>query len=148
MERRCEFQPLARYSHINLEIVSSVDYSTHHTQSLVLTVSIAYPSHRIVPLKSDPTLLHSVRLLTIFQDNYLDAYLDVIRETDPTKTALVFSCGMGAVRTTFAMVAASLVRRKQIMANGGPDPYASKAPQSTLPISSSPGTMSVSISVF
>ncbi|KAJ2917438.1 hypothetical protein MD484_g2994, partial [Candolleomyces efflorescens] len=42
------------------------------------------------------------------EDNYLDAYLDVIRSTDPTKTSLVFSCGMGAVRTTFAMVAASL----------------------------------------
>ncbi|KAG6919205.1 hypothetical protein DXG01_008503 [Tephrocybe rancida] len=57
-------------------------------------------------------------------DNYLDAYLQVIRETDPLKTSLVFSCGMGAVRTTFAMVAASLVRRKQLIALGMPDPYA------------------------
>lgn len=30
---------------------------------------------------------------------------------------------MGAVRTTFAMVAASLVRRKQVVAKGLPDPY-------------------------
>ncbi|KAF9561985.1 hypothetical protein CPC08DRAFT_707027 [Agrocybe pediades] len=75
------------------------------------------------------------------EDNYLDAYLHVIRETDPTKTALVFSCGMGAVRTTFAMVAASLVRRKQIISQGGPDPYAMKPSlNAPIPISSSPGT--------
>ncbi|KAF8969228.1 inositol hexakisphosphate-domain-containing protein [Flammula alnicola] len=73
-------------------------------------------------------------------DNYLDAYLRVIRETDPTKTALVFSCGMGAVRTTFAMVAASLVRRKQILNRGGPDPYALKGVNGVMPLSSSPGT--------
>uniref|UniRef100_A0A8H7Y3N0 Inositol hexakisphosphate-domain-containing protein n=1 Tax=Psilocybe cubensis TaxID=181762 RepID=A0A8H7Y3N0_PSICU len=74
------------------------------------------------------------------EDNYLDAYLRVIRDTDPTKTALMFSCGMGAVRTTFAMVAASLVRRKQIMNEGGPDPYAIKPTgSSTKPLSSSPG---------
>ena len=41
------------------------------------------------------------------QDNYLDAYVRIIKETDPTKTSLVFSCGMGAVRTTFAMVRGS-----------------------------------------
>ncbi|KAF5365852.1 hypothetical protein D9615_010633 [Tricholomella constricta] len=35
---------------------------------------------------------------------------------------------MGAVRTTFAMVAASLVRRKQLIARGMPDPYAPKPP--------------------
>ncbi|TFK69694.1 hypothetical protein BDN72DRAFT_767637 [Pluteus cervinus] len=57
------------------------------------------------------------------EDNYLDAYLRVITQTDPLNTALVFSCGMGAVRTTFAMVAASLVRRKQVMMRGLPDPY-------------------------
>ncbi|KAF5341719.1 hypothetical protein D9611_001925 [Ephemerocybe angulata] len=62
------------------------------------------------------------------EDNYLDAYLNVIRATDPTKTSLVFSCGMGAVRTTFAMVAAQLVRRKQLIAMGMPDPYSLKGP--------------------
>ncbi|KAF5366650.1 hypothetical protein D9615_010603 [Tricholomella constricta] len=62
------------------------------------------------------------------EDNYLDAYVRVIRETDPLRTSLVFSCGMGAVRTTFAMVAASLVRRKQLIARGMPDPYAPKPP--------------------
>ncbi len=55
-----------------------------------------------------------------------DAYVDVIRNLDPLQTALVFSCGMGAVRTTFAMVAATIVRRKQLIARGLPDPYASK----------------------
>ncbi|KII85117.1 hypothetical protein PLICRDRAFT_45241 [Plicaturopsis crispa FD-325 SS-3] len=60
------------------------------------------------------------------EDNYLDAYLRVIKATDPLKTALVFNCGMGAVRTTFAMVAASLVRRKQLIARGLADPYAVK----------------------
>ncbi|KAF8150729.1 inositol hexakisphosphate-domain-containing protein [Crassisporium funariophilum] len=74
------------------------------------------------------------------EDNYLDAYLQVIRETDPTRTALVFSCGMGAVRTTFAMVAASLVRRKQIIDRGLPDPYALKQVNTPIPLSSSPGT--------
>ncbi|KAG6902829.1 hypothetical protein C0995_010714 [Termitomyces sp. Mi166 len=63
------------------------------------------------------------------EDNYLDAYLGVIRDTHPLKTSLVFSCGMGAVRTTFAMVAASLVRRKQLIALGLPDPYAGQLPQ-------------------
>jgi hypothetical protein len=34
---------------------------------------------------------------------------------------------MGVVRTTFAMVAASLVRRKQVLARGMEDPYPEKA---------------------
>ncbi|KAJ7757743.1 inositol hexakisphosphate-domain-containing protein [Mycena maculata] len=68
------------------------------------------------------------------EDNYLDAYLRVIRTTDPLHTALVFSCGMGAVRTTFAMVAASIVRRKQLISRGFPDPYAIKNPASSTPI--------------
>ncbi|KAL0572602.1 hypothetical protein V5O48_009363 [Marasmius crinis-equi] len=57
------------------------------------------------------------------EDNYLDAYLNVILETDPLKTSLVFSCGMGAVRTTYAMVAACIVRRKKVMELGGADPF-------------------------
>ncbi|THH21421.1 hypothetical protein EW146_g157 [Bondarzewia mesenterica] len=60
------------------------------------------------------------------EDNYLDAYLQVIKKTDPLQTSLVFSCGMGAVRTTFAMVAASIVRRRQLMLRGLGDPYAGK----------------------
>ena len=65
--------------------------------------------------------------LLVPQDNYLDAYLRVIKDTDPLRTALIFNCGMGAVRTTFAMVAMSLVRRKQLIARGMEDPFASKS---------------------
>ncbi|KAI9463218.1 inositol hexakisphosphate-domain-containing protein [Lactarius psammicola] len=60
------------------------------------------------------------------EDNYVDAYLQVIRNADPVRTSLVFSCGMGAVRTTFAMTAACLVRRRQLMLRGLPDPYAAR----------------------
>ncbi|KAK7032337.1 hypothetical protein VNI00_013296 [Paramarasmius palmivorus] len=56
-------------------------------------------------------------------DNYLDAYLNVIKTTDPHKTSLVFSCGMGAMRTTYAMVAACIVRRKRVMEQGWADPF-------------------------
>ncbi|KIK55186.1 hypothetical protein GYMLUDRAFT_48165 [Collybiopsis luxurians FD-317 M1] len=70
------------------------------------------------------------------EDNYLDAYLRVIKTTDPLKTALVFSCGMGAVRTTFAMVAACVVRRRQLILRGLPDPYGLKSSGSHI---SSPG---------
>lgn len=45
---------------------------------------------------------------------------------------------MGAVRTTFAMVAASLVRRKQLIALGMPDPYAIKPPVLSSGSSTSP----------
>ncbi|OJA21653.1 hypothetical protein AZE42_09324 [Rhizopogon vesiculosus] len=61
------------------------------------------------------------------EDNYLDAYLRVIKNTDPVRSALVFSCGMGAVRTTFAMIAAVIVRRKMMLARGLEDPYASRS---------------------
>ncbi|KZT67481.1 hypothetical protein DAEQUDRAFT_729142 [Daedalea quercina L-15889] len=61
------------------------------------------------------------------EDNYLDAYLRAIKQTDPATTALVFNCGMGAVRTTFAMVAACIIRRKQLIERGMGDPYVSKA---------------------
>ncbi|KAJ7767113.1 inositol hexakisphosphate-domain-containing protein [Mycena metata] len=75
------------------------------------------------------------------EDNYLDAYLRVIRTTDPLRTALVFSCGMGAVRTTFAMVAASIVRRRQLIVRGLADPYAIKSngPSTPVPIGTPTG---------
>jgi len=64
------------------------------------------------------------------QDDYVDAYLRVIKNADPLQTSLVFSCGMGAVRTTFAMTAACVVRRRQLMLRGLPDPYAARLPRS------------------
>ncbi|CUA76059.1 Paladin [Danio rerio] [Rhizoctonia solani] len=72
--------------------------------------------HRI-PITSDRAI----------EDNYLDAYLNVIKSVDPLETALVFHCGMGAVRTTFAMVSACLIRRKQLITRGFPDPFAKVA---------------------
>lgn len=72
------------------------------------------------------TICRCMRLGSPFQDNYLDAYLRVIKNTDPLRSSLVFSCGMGAVRTTFAMIAALIVRRKMIMLRGFEDPYAIK----------------------
>ena len=51
----------------------------------------------------------------------------MIKETDPLSTALVFNCGMGAVRTTFAMVAACIVRRKQLIDRGLEDPYSARS---------------------
>lgn len=70
------------------------------------------------------------------QDNYLDGYLRVIKGADPLSTALVFNCGMGAVRTTFAMVAACIIRRKQLMNLGLEDPYAVRSVGSRSGISS------------
>ncbi|GJE96251.1 inositol hexakisphosphate-domain-containing protein [Phanerochaete sordida] len=61
------------------------------------------------------------------EDNYLDAYTHVIRRADPLKTALIFNCGQGAVRTTFAMVAACIVRRKQLIERGFDDPFPGRA---------------------
>lgn len=59
------------------------------------------------------------------EDNYLDAYLRLIKPTSPLKTSLVFSCGMGAVRTTFAMVGALVVRRKQLELLGASSNFSS-----------------------
>jgi hypothetical protein len=63
----------------------------------------------------------------------LDAYVQVLRAGAPGASALVFSCGTGAVRTTFGMVVASLVRRVQLGAD---------APRGTM----SPGMMSPGLS--
>ncbi|KAI0783947.1 inositol hexakisphosphate-domain-containing protein [Irpex lacteus] len=64
------------------------------------------------------------------EDNYLDAYARVIRNTDPMRTALIFNCGMGAVRTTFSMVAACILRRKQMIDRGFEDPFVAKVNRS------------------
>ncbi|KAF8492621.1 inositol hexakisphosphate-domain-containing protein [Russula emetica] len=73
------------------------------------------------------------------EDNYVDGYLRVIKNADPLRTSVVFSCGMGAVRTTFAMTAACVVRRRQLMLRGQPDPYATKFPSSPLLSNSASG---------
>jgi len=53
---------------------------------------------------------------------YLDLYTSLI-STIPTTSSLVFNCGVGVVRTTFAMSAALIVRRKQLLEEGAVDPY-------------------------
>ncbi|WVN86977.1 uncharacterized protein L203_102152 [Cryptococcus depauperatus CBS 7841] len=60
---------------------------------------------------------------TPIEHNYLDAYVPVLQNADPLTTALVFNCGMGVVRTTFAMCAVMLVRRKQLLLQGFEDPF-------------------------
>ena len=77
-----------------------------------------------------PSLSLSMSLSSKTQDDYVDAYLRVIKNADPLQTSLVFSCGMGAVRTTFAMTTACIVRRRQLMSRGLPDPYAARLPNS------------------
>lgn len=57
------------------------------------------------------------------ENNYLDAYTCILRNLDPTKTCVVANCGAGVTRTTFAMVAAQIVRRRQLMLLGRPDPF-------------------------
>jgi hypothetical protein len=47
-----------------------------------------------------------------------------LKNASPLTTPIVFNCGMGAVRTTYAMVAACIVRRKQCIQLGLNDPYA------------------------
>ena len=60
---------------------------------------------------------------TPIEDNYLDAYVNVMKDSDPRETNIIFSCGMGVVRTTYAMTAALLVRRKQLLLLGEMDPF-------------------------
>lgn len=82
---------------------------------------------RAVAAAAKPSLRIPITQDRLIEDNYLDAYFDVISKTDPLTTPLVFSCGMGAVRTTFAMTAACIIRRRQLIENGEPDPYAAPA---------------------
>jgi hypothetical protein len=57
------------------------------------------------------------------QDNYLDAYVSVLKSVDPLNTCLVFNDGLGAVRATYAMIAALIVRRKQYMLRDLDEPF-------------------------
>lgn len=69
--------------------------------------------HRL-PIAPDQPLEH----------NYLDAYTQVIKDTDPRNTCFVANCGAGVFRTTFAMIAAVLVRRRQCILLTNVDPMA------------------------
>ncbi|WVR08265.1 hypothetical protein IAU60_005312 [Kwoniella sp. DSM 27419] len=62
---------------------------------------------------------------TPIEHNYLDKYVSEMKATDPSTTALVFNCGMGVVRTTFAMCTAMLIRRKQLLLKNLDDPFSS-----------------------
>ncbi|WWC73457.1 uncharacterized protein I206_107427 [Kwoniella pini CBS 10737] len=62
---------------------------------------------------------------TPIEHNYLDAYVSALKNVDPLTTALVFNCGMGVVRTTFAMCAAMLIRRRQLLLQELDDPFSS-----------------------
>lgn len=55
-------------------------------------------------------------------DGYLDTYTSLLASI-PTSTSLVFNCGAGVVRSTFAMSVALIVRRKQLLDQGHADPY-------------------------
>ncbi|PWN22032.1 hypothetical protein BCV69DRAFT_281942 [Microstroma glucosiphilum] len=68
--------------------------------------------HR-VPIGQDQPIEH----------NYLDAYTRILRNLDPLRTCVVANCGAGFTRTTFAMVAAQIVRRRQLILLGKPDPF-------------------------
>ncbi|KAG8928388.1 hypothetical protein FRC01_006011 [Tulasnella sp. 417] len=111
---------LTHYELDNGDIIPSwtaVDAKTVRTQQEVMEDlkaegwSVEY--HRI-PITPDRPI----------ENNYLDAFLDVIKGTDPFETPLVFSCGAGIVRTSFAMVGACIIRRRQLVLMGEPDPYA------------------------
>ncbi|SPO31624.1 uncharacterized protein UTRI_06346_B [Ustilago trichophora] len=68
------------------------------------------------------------------ENNYLDAYTQVIKDLDPTETSLVANCGIGFTRTTFAMVAAVILRRKQVLLLGYQDPFAPLSEQQKSPL--------------
>lgn len=55
------------------------------------------------------------------EDHYLDEYVQHIKNAS-LQDALVFNCGMGGGRTTFAMVLAMILRREQLLQSGNPDP--------------------------
>lgn len=60
------------------------------------------------------------------EHNYLDAYTQLIKGVDPRTTCFVANCGAGVFRTTFAMIAAVLVRRKQLLLEAQCDPFEMK----------------------
>lgn len=71
-------------------------------------------SYHRLPIAPDQPLEH----------NYLDAYTQVIKDKDPRNTFFVANCGAGVFRTTFAMIAAVIVRRRQMTLLTHTDPLA------------------------
>ncbi|WFC98121.1 hypothetical protein MYAM1_000844 [Malassezia yamatoensis] len=69
--------------------------------------------YKRLPIARDQPLEH----------NYLDAYTQVIKGVDPRNTCFVTNCGAGVWRTTFAMIAAVIVRRRQLMLRTHHDPF-------------------------
>ena len=119
--------PFLYYHHLILIFLSitglcSVEYSSG-LDLISLSQRIPISPDRPIEVSFLSQLL---AYLTSFQDNYLDAYLQIMKETDALGTAVIFSCGTGSVRTTFAMVAASIIRRTQLLARGMEDPYPMK----------------------
>ncbi|SRR5258706_1549060 len=62
-----------------------------------------------------------------------------MKRVNPHRTPIVFNCGMGAVRTTYAMVAACLIRRKQYMSLGMRDPFLKQGRTPPSSLAASPG---------
>ena len=87
--------------------------------------------YRRLPIARDQPLEH----------NYLDAYTQVIKEVDPRRTCFVANCGAGVSRTTFAMIAAVIVRRRQLMLLTQQDPF-DESPERSSPSSTPSGTPS------
>ncbi|KAI9099760.1 inositol hexakisphosphate-domain-containing protein [Phlyctochytrium arcticum] len=55
------------------------------------------------------------------EDRYVDEYVEIIKQAQDDD-ALVFNCGMGVGRTTFATILATLLRRAQLISKGQEDP--------------------------
>ncbi|KIJ51469.1 hypothetical protein M422DRAFT_157971 [Sphaerobolus stellatus SS14] len=84
------------------------------------------------------------------EDNYLDAYVRVLMDNraDPSMSSLLFSCGMGAVRTSYAMCAASIIRRRQLVLQGHPDPFGTSTPVKSTRAAASPSPFGSAPSPF
>ena len=61
-------------------------------------------------------------------DAYLDRFVSIISSL-PVDAAIVFNCGMGAVRTTYSMAAALILRRRQVLHAGERDPFGPILPE-------------------
>lgn len=82
MKRVCRRQESCmRASRRRAGMLSTIAFPLGQTGRLRLVVAFGCPR------KADP------------QDNYLDAYVSVLKDVDPLNSSLVFNCGMGVVRS-------------------------------------------------